>query len=428
MALAFAGFQGYLPPVIGSGMFTTRRRRGAPLLSGLSCVLLSGALAAPPPGVGFPEARLTRPVLGRVELPRQKDFALRMLAAGTRVERLGPEGPGEERVLLVDGATVRVPRGTLRESETWHTLSVAALRGARDEILLEPIPSLPLGVRYQWRVRQGARLHLVTLDLRANPNLEFFPHVTGRYNQRSGGRERVRGVASLGRRTGALVAINGPFFIPTGKHLGKPLGTLISGGELLFDMDDPYVLPMNRTYLAWTNAGRFVMGETSLTGAEILQASRAGAFAPEQLGEGEEIVSLVGGLGRLARDGDPEVWRPEVERQFGAHYYGRHTRRPQSILGLADGGRRLLILVQEGFPHSVRRFTLPELGHLLVHLGARQVAFTDGGGSTDLFLAGREVVRTENGGERRPNSCVLVVREKSRPGFEAGTMSRYSSS
>jgi hypothetical protein len=315
--------------------------------------------------------------------------------------------------LLADAQTILLPPGSLEPLPETHTLTGEKIASERGVKVFHPITTLPLGVNYQWMYRRGARLHLVTLDLRKNQDLHFFPYVTGAYNVRSGGSEKVREVAKLGLRTGALVALNGPFFIPTGRHLGKPLGSLIADGKLLFDLDDPYVLQMNRTFLAWTSAGRFVFGETDLTGQKVLAENQADSFARESLASGERILSLVGGLGIVARGGDPEVWRKYAGHQFGAHYYGRHTRRPQSFLGLADNGHKLLILVQEGFPHSERRFTVPELGHLLVHLGADEVAFTDGGGSADLFLAGREVVRTENGGAHRRNSCILVIRERS---------------
>lgn len=406
----------------------------------LPCLLLSvvlgllvpaiGSAAAPGDGVGFREGRLIRPTLGRVEIPRRKDFELRMLPRGASLEILDwpPSSEPEIQVLLPDGETAWVPPGAVSPSGERHTLTREELADSSRDKVLRPLVGLPLGVDYRWMYRHGARLHLVTLDLRVNQDLEFFPYVTQRFDERVSGRERVQEVADLGRRTRALVALNGPFFIPTGRHLGQPLGTLIAEEELLYDLDDPYVLNMHRSYLAWTNAGRFVIGESELSGRAILAEDRAGRFATEVLGEREHIVSLVGGLGLLARAGDPEVWRPRAGAQFGAHYYGRHTRRPQSILGLSDQGHRLWILVQEGFPHSERRFTLPELGHLLVQLGAEEVVFTDGGGSSDLFLAGREVVRTENAGDRRPNSCVLVVREKRSTSFSTRSKSRYSSS
>lgn len=366
-------------------------------------------------GTGFVEAELTAPSLARVEDPRSGRLALQMLAEGLRVELVHPERDGdlEVRALLADGRTAWVPVENLRRRPSTATLPRGALLDRTAEQVLEPLRDLPAGLEYRRIVRDEARLHLVTIDLDVNPLLEFRPYTTVGAEDRARTRKhRLGTVAQLAERAGALVALNGPFFIPGGKDRGEPLGMLVAGGEVLHSVEDSWVRGLGRTYLAWTNAGRFVMGETDLEAGEVLARNRKGTFAREQLGEAERIEAVVGGLGRLVRAGDPEAWRSKAGDQFGAHYYSRRVRRPQCLLGLARDGRRLLLLVQEGRPHSRRCYTLPELGHLLTSYGATEVAFNDGGGSADLVLLERELVRTEYAGSRRPNSTILVIRER----------------
>ena len=372
-------------------------------------------------GTGFVEAELSAPALARVEDPRSGRLALRMLAQGLRVELVHPERDGdhEVRALLADGRTAWVPVDRLRRRPSTSTLPRGDLLDRDREQILEPLKDLPAGLSYRRIVRDGARLHLVSIDLDLNPLLEFQPFTTAG-NESQQARGKLGTVAQLARRADALVALNGPFFIPGGRDRGEPLGMLVAGGRVLHTVEDGWVRGLNRTYLAWTNAGRFVMGETDLEAQEVLVRNRKGTFAREQLAEGERLQAVVGGLGRLVRAGDPEAWRTKAGDQFAAHYYSRRVRRPQSLIGLARGGRRLLLLVQEGRPHSRRCYTLPELGHLLTGYGATEVAFNDGGGSADLVLLEREIVRTEFAGARRRNSTILVIRERraSRPVME----------
>lgn len=366
---------------------------------------------------GFTEAIVREPTLARVQL-RSGDFEFTVIPKRVRVELVDPDrDTGDElRAVLPDGRTVWLPPDALREAEEAATLTPAELLAARGERRIRPVGALPPGVRYSYHYREGARLHLVVADLRQNPQLELFPVVTDRFHQSRQGRERVARVRELAGRHRAIAALNGPFFIAAGRQRGQPLGTLIAGQKVLWDLEDQYVLQMHRTYLAYTTAGRFVLGETSQTGAAILRKNKADAFDREILAPGERIVSLVGGMGRLVKAGDPQAWRRHADEQFSARYYSRWARRPQALVGIDGSGRKLFLLVQEGKPHSERCFTLPELGHVLSGLGAREVAFSDGGGSAELVVRGRELVRTERAAARRPNSSILVLRERSAGG------------
>jgi hypothetical protein len=55
---------------------------------------------------------------------------------------------------------------------------------------------------------------------------------------------------------------------------------------------------------------------------------------------------------------------------------------------------------------------LPELGWILVGLGAEEVLFGDGGGSTDMVFLGEELVRREWDKPKRKVSSALLLRER----------------
>jgi hypothetical protein len=198
-----------------------------------------------------------------------------------------------------------------------------------------------------------------------------------------------------------------------GAGQGEPLGNLIVRGQVAFELNRGDVLDRCRTYLAYTSAGRCVLGETEQPASAVLEANRQDEFDRTVFEPGERIVSMVGGLGWLARGGEPDAWVDDVEFQFGARFYSHKVRRPQTLIGLSDEGRTVTFLSQEGWPHSRRRMTLPELAHVMVSLGCTDVAFNDGGGSTEMVVDGRCVVRTEDCGPHRLNSTALLVLPRS---------------
>lgn len=122
----------------------------------------------------------------------------------------------------------------------------------------------------------------------------------------------------------------------------------------------------------------------------------------------------VGGRPLLAQD---SVLGPTVDTEGQAGFAnGRH---PRTAVGIADGGRRLLLVVVDGRqrPYS-DGMTLRELANLMLALGAPDVLNLDGGGSTAMVLAepgdagGMRVVNTPSDptGERAVANALAVVR------------------
>lgn len=364
--------------------------------------------------VGLARYVLTRPVQGGLDRPPPGGSDRVRLPVGTRVELLSspPILEGRPWALLADGRVVWVPREALRP-DPYHLdptrEALIHLPGAR--IDSPPYCEVPGVYRSEitWR---SARLHLVEVDLDTNSELEFFPVVTEYFLRERGRGRRVALVRTMLAEAGGMLAANGTYFSTGSRNWGTPLGPLVAHGEVLADGEDPSALLRKRSFLAWTSHGRFVTGELDGRVAQLMGRHRGRGAAGGVLRAGERVVHLVGGLGRLARGGDPEAWRAVFRSQFDARFYSRSTRRAQILFGVGEGGRTLYLLAQVGHPHSRRRCTLPELGWILVGLGAREVLFGDGGGSTDLVFMGRELVPTENHKERRKVSSALVLRQR----------------
>lgn len=378
-----------------------------------------GAAATEPRGVvayhdrgpvGFHRVALTRDVEAGLDHPTERGPPTLHLEAGTRLELLmaPPHLEGRPWALTADGTVVWVPADAVRMVPEASLLTREALRRRAGAEVREAPYCLAPGVYHREIRWRSTRLQLVELSMDENPHLELAPAVSEFFRDQRGRGVRTAPVKDFSSQNRALLAANGTFFSTGSKNWGTPLGAMVTRGEILTDGEEPDVLLRTRSYLAWTSHGRFVTGELEGPLREFLARGTSPELAP-----GERVVSLVGGLGRLARRGDADAWREIFRRQFPSSYYSRHTRRAQLLFGMDGRGRTLYVLAQEGYPHSKHRFTLPELGHLLVGLGAEDVLFGDGGRSTDLVLLGTELVKGELNKPKRPVSSAVLIRERS---------------
>ena len=255
----------------------------------------------------------------------------------------------------------------------------------------------------------GAELTIAQIDLKKDGPLEMFPFVTGRYNQVTPGTEKVAFVHELAKREGALVAVNGTFFIMGGEAVGTPLAPIIIDGAPAWAYNEARVRKMRRCYLAITESNRVVVGDTPALPDEIIRANRSDLFDRDEF-QNEKIKHMLGGLGWLVRDGDPEAWRQYAGKQFGYSYYSSYVKRPQTAIAISPSGRRVWLVVQEGQPHSAHPLNLPQLArYMFENFKPRHALFLDGGGSSELVLDGKVVTRAENNGSYRKNSTALMV-------------------
>ena len=125
------------------------------------------------------------------------------------------------------------------------------------------------------------------------------------------------------------------------------------------------------------------------------------------------VMEAVGGRPLLVRD---SVMIPGLDSAGGAGFAA--SRHPRTAVGIADGGRRLLLVTVDGRqkPYS-DGMTLRELATLMLALGARDALNLDGGGSTAMVYkpAGVRTLAVANrpsdaGGERAVGNALAIVR------------------
>lgn len=177
-------------------------------------------------------------------------------------------------------------------------------------------------------------------------------------------------------RSGCQVALNGAPFGPGQKDDGGPQnvsGLVVSKGELVSPVE--------------------VAGEPDRA-ALVFRSGVASIESPPIDLAGVETA--VGGFGVVLRGG-------ESVRDETAPVHILDDRHPRSAVGLADGGKTLLLVAVDGRqPGYSEGVDLAELGALLRLLGADDGMNLDGGGTTTLVLddlagGARQVNRPING-------------------------------
>lgn len=175
-------------------------------------------------------------------------------------------------------------------------------------------------------------------------------------------------------------------------------------------------------------ARRFVAGawpaeRATVTAGDTLLLVEWGGSAPP-VGEGDTITvtrtiapdvrEAVGGFPLLARD---SVLSPTIDRDGAEGFRGLN---PRTAVGVADGGRRVFLVVIDGRQPGVSiGMTTRETAALLLALGARDALNLDGGGSSALVVrrgdgdaARNEVVNhpSDAVGERAVANALAVTR------------------
>ncbi len=89
------------------------------------------------------------------------------------------------------------------------------------------------------------------------------------------------------------------------------------------------------------------------------------------------------------------------------------TRHPRTAVGIADGGKRLVLVVVDGRRKDAAGMTLPELAAVMVQLGCASALNLDGGGSSAIVLedpkTGEQRIVNASAGRERPVANVLGV-------------------
>ena len=320
-----------------------------------------------------------------------------LLPAGISLEAL---------VRRTDGTVAAMrPNGTVAFVEE-RFLLILAPRPAKVFPTCPELPKAPFQYR---KFREGqALLYTVEADLGQVP---LAAPVSPYYDALNPGPERTMVVEQLARRAGGKVAINASFFNmdPNSQIYGFPVGSFINGGKLAYNLTSPQLLAKNRSYAAYTDQGRLLFGESTLSGEEILRRNQDGSFDPQLFGN-EKIRSFSSGYGVLVRNRDPQAWQAFAGKQFDPSFYSRNSRRARSLLAVDAGRRRVMFLAEEEGAASPSPMSMPELAEYLVARTAyTDVLFLDGGGSTQLVVDGKTVTSPMDGSSYRRVSSALVL-------------------
>ncbi len=262
--------------------------------------------------------------------------------------------------------------------------------------------------RYRRFLVNGALIHMVEADLKTHG---FSTTVSPYYNKISPGSERTLFVDELARRSKAKAAINGTFFnMNSGSDLyGWPVGSFFAETNLIYSFESPSLNALNRSYLAFTDNERLVVGETTQKGTDILRLNQSGSFDAHKLGR-ERIVAFGGGFGWLVKNGDANAWKAYAGKQFDPSFYSSTSRRARSLVGVDATGRHVFFLAQEEGKASPMPMSHPELAeYIAAKTIYKDVVFLDGGGSTQMVIDGKNVSNPSNGGFYRKNSSALLL-------------------
>lgn len=346
----------------------------------------------------FRDARIARECPFYLYDPGAMEYSLGgILPAGTRLEALVRRTDGTVAGMREDGTMIFVEE---------RFLTISAPRPPKVFPTLPEVPKTPFQYR---KIMEGqALLYIVEADLDQVP---LSAPVSPYYDALMPGPERTMLVEQLARRAGGKVAINASFFnMDSGSDIyGFPVGSFINGGRLNYSLNSPQLLAKNRSYAAFTDRGRLLFGESTLSGEEILRRNQEGSFDASIFGS-EKIRSFSSGYGWLVRNRDPQAWQAYAGKQFDPSFYSRNSRRARSLLAVDAGRRRVLFLAEEEGAASPKPMSMPELAEYLVARTAyTDILFLDGGGSTQLVIDGKTVTNPMNGGSYRKVSSALVL-------------------
>lgn len=189
--------------------------------------------------------------------------------------------------------------------------------------------------------------------------------------------ERVANMAS--RYPGAVVAFNGDFFSPIYKY--GPVGLTVKNRERLDGyFDDQNVKEVKRSSVSISKTGDIRIGIVSIQ--DLPDPDQPWTWIPDP----DLYYNSIGGLPLLVQNGHPvdlhnrcileEGWCPDPS-----------VPRARTAFGRTFSGEAIVLVVEEQWG-----VTLETLSYLMVELGASEAINLDGGGSSQLWFAGEDLV------------------------------------
>jgi len=120
----------------------------------------------------------------------------------------------------------------------------------------------------------------------------------------------------------------------------------------------------------------------------------------------DDAVCVLGAGPLLVKDGD--IFVAAEAEEFGPDV--ARGRAPRTAAGLTADGRLLLVVVDGRQKISIG-MTLPEMARFMRKLGAVQAMNLDGGGSSEMVVAGQVVNSPSDGRERKQGSGLVILPE-----------------
>jgi exopolysaccharide biosynthesis protein len=189
--------------------------------------------------------------------------------------------------------------------------------------------------------------------------------------------------------TSAIAKDNGASFAINGDYYGfRDTGIVIRNGVIYRDKGA-------RTGLAFYTDGTVrTYDETTTTAAQLLDAGvwNTLSFGPAIVEDGAVV------------DGIDQV---EVDTNFGNHSI--QGDQPRTAVGVIGPNHLVFVVVDGRSPGYSKGVTLPELGQIMVALGATTAYNIDGGGSSTMYEDGSVVNNPLGKGQERGTSDILYV-------------------
>ncbi|GGK74408.1 phosphodiester glycosidase family protein [Rufibacter glacialis] len=116
----------------------------------------------------------------------------------------------------------------------------------------------------------------------------------------------------------------------------------------------------------------------------------------------------VGGGPVLVQDGKPHI-TAEEEMRGGAGFRGLN---PRTVMGYTPDNKLIILMVEGRHKGVAEGATLDQLAKLMVDLGCQEALNMDGGGSSALYIKGKDTIKPSDKEGQRPVPAVLVLKYK----------------
>ncbi|THG33525.1 phosphodiester glycosidase family protein [Naasia lichenicola] len=198
---------------------------------------------------------------------------------------------------------------------------------------------------------------------------------------------------NITENTSDIAADNDAIFAINGDYYGfRSTGIEIRNGVVYRDEGA-------REGLAFYTDGTVqVYDETQTTAAELLAAGvwNTLSFGPAIVEDGAVV------------DGVEDV---EVDTNVGNHSI--QGEQPRTAVGVIDSNHLVFVVVDGRSPGYSAGVSLPDLGEIMIGLGATTAYNLDGGGSSTMYFDGEVVNQPSNGGERGTSDILYIAASSS---------------